>query len=118
MLVSNKQKWEFVFWMRKEACKMSDFIREENDMIFSGNNIDFIKTVKGSGIWNCGAGLAHSFLDIAEEIAEQEGVEIEFVPVPATEQLRMRHATKANLKHLKETIGKRKWLNVFEFLDQ
>jgi len=81
-------------------------------------HIDFIKTVKGSGIWNCGAGLAHSFLDIAEEIAEQEGVEIEFVPVPEAELARMRYTTKADLTHLKETIGKRKWLNVFEFLNQ
>ena len=81
-------------------------------------HIDFIKEVRGSGIWNCGAGLAHSFLDIAEEIAEIEGVEIELVPVPEAEQSRMRHSTKANLTHLKETIGKRKWLNVFEFLNQ
>ena len=81
-------------------------------------HIDFIKTVNGSGIWNCGAGLSHSFLDIAEEIAEQEGVEIEFVPVPHEELARFRSNTKANLKHLKTTIGKRKWLNVFEFLSQ
>ena len=79
-------------------------------------HIDFIKGVYGSGIWNCGAGLAHSFLDIAEEIAEQEGVELEFVPVPEAEKTRFRHRTKADLRHLKETIGKRKWLNVFEFL--
>jgi ADP-L-glycero-D-manno-heptose 6-epimerase len=81
-------------------------------------HIDFIKGVNGSGIWNCGAGLSHSFLSIAEEIAEQEGVPIVFVPVPADEQARMRVKTCADLKHLKETIGKRKWLNVFEFLDQ
>ena len=81
-------------------------------------HIDFIKTVKGSGIWNCGSGLAHSFLDIAEEIAEQENVPIEFVPVPPEEQARMRIKTKADLAHLKETVGKRKWLNVFEYLNQ
>jgi ADP-L-glycero-D-manno-heptose 6-epimerase len=81
-------------------------------------HIDFIKTVNGSGIWNCGAGLAHSFLDIAEEIAEQEEVDIEFVPIPEAEKQRMRHKTKADLTHLKETVGKRKWLNVFEFLAQ
>ena len=81
-------------------------------------HIDFIKEVRGSGIWNCGAGLSHSFLDIAEEIAEQEGVELEFVPVPPAEKTRFRHRTKADLTHLKETIGKRKWLNVFEFLAQ
>jgi ADP-L-glycero-D-manno-heptose 6-epimerase len=79
-------------------------------------HIDFIKTVKGSGIWNCGAGLAHSFLDIAEEIAEQEGVAIEFEPVPQQELGRFRSKTRADLTHLKETVGKRKWLNVFEFL--
>jgi len=81
-------------------------------------HIDFIKTVKGSGIWNCGAGLAHSFLDIAEEIAEQEGVEIEFAPVPAEELSRFRNKTCADLTLLKATVGKRQWLNVFEFLDQ
>ncbi len=81
-------------------------------------HIDFIKTVNGSGIWNCGAGLAHSFLDIAEEIAEIEDVPIEFVPVPAVEMTRFRHTTKADLTHLKATIGKRKWLNVFEYLNQ
>jgi ADP-L-glycero-D-manno-heptose 6-epimerase len=81
-------------------------------------HIDFIKTVNGSGIWNVGAGLPHSFLDIAEEIAEQEGVPIEVEPVPLAEQLRMRNTTCADLTHLKETVGKRKWLNVYEWLAQ
>lgn len=81
-------------------------------------HIDFIKTVNGSGIWNCGAGLAHSFLDIAEEIAEQEQVPLEFEPVPSAELTRFRHATKADLTLLKATVGKRKWLNVFEYLNQ
>ena len=81
-------------------------------------HIDFIKQVNGSGIWNVGSGLAHSFLDIAEEIAEQERVDIEFIPIPEAEQMRMRHKTCADLTHLKATIGKRKWLNVFEFLAQ
>ena len=81
-------------------------------------HIDFINGVNGSGIWNCGSGLAHSFLDIAEEIAEQEGVAIEFIPVPAEELSRFRHNTRADLTHLKTTIGKRKWLNVFEWMNQ
>jgi ADP-L-glycero-D-manno-heptose 6-epimerase len=81
-------------------------------------HIDFIKQVNGSGIWNCGSGLAHSFLDIAEEIAEIEGATIELVPVPADEQARMRTKTCADLTLLKATIGKRKWLNVFEYLNQ
>jgi len=81
-------------------------------------HIDFIKTVNGSGIWNVGSGLPHSFLDIAEEIAEQEGVEIETIPVPEEEKERMRNRTCADLTKLKETIGKRQWLNVFEWLNQ
>ena len=94
----------------------------KRDWTFVGDicrlHIDFMNEVKGSGIWNVGSGLSHSFLDIAEEIAEQEGVEIEFVPVPEEEKQRMRHATKADLTLLKATIGKRQWLNVFEFLEQ
>ncbi len=78
---------------------------------------DFMTTVKGSGIWNVGSGLSHSFLDIAETIAEQEGVELRTVPVPEAEQSRMRTTTRADLTHLKETVGKRKWLNVYEWLD-
>lgn len=78
---------------------------------------DFIETVVGSGIWNCGSGLPHSFLDIAEHIAEQEGVEIRTVEVPQIEQQRWRTTTCADLKHLKETVGKRKWLNVYEWLE-
>ena len=80
-------------------------------------HVDFIKTVNGSGIWNCGAGLAHSFLDIAEYIAEQEGVPVELEPIPLAEQQRMRTKTCADLRHLKNTVGKRKWLNVYEWLD-
>lgn len=80
-------------------------------------HLDFINTVKGSGIWNVGSGLPHSFLDIAEYIAEQEGVPLETEPVPFAEQARMRNKTCADLRHLKETVGTRRWLNVYEWLD-
>lgn len=80
-------------------------------------HLDFINTVRGSGIWNVGSGLAHSFLDIAEYIAEQEQVELKITPMPDEEYSRFRAKTCADLTHLKETIGKRKWLNVYEWLD-
>jgi nucleoside-diphosphate-sugar epimerase len=64
-----------------------------------------------------GSGLSHSFLDIAEEIAEQEGVELRKIPVPEEEKNRMRNITCADLTHLKETVGRRKWLNVYEWLE-
>jgi ADP-L-glycero-D-manno-heptose 6-epimerase len=80
-------------------------------------HLDFINSVKGSGIWNVGSGLSHSFLDIAEYIAEQEQVELKTVPIPELEKARWRQMTCADLSHLKETVGKRKWLNVYEWLD-
>jgi ADP-L-glycero-D-manno-heptose 6-epimerase len=105
---------------RVTVWENSDVIKR--DYVWIGDvcklHIDFIKTVKGSGIWNVGSGLSHTVLDIAEEIAEQEGVPLELVPVPKESQARMRHTTKADLTHLKETVGKRKWLNVFEYLNQ
>jgi ADP-L-glycero-D-manno-heptose 6-epimerase len=80
-------------------------------------HLDFINTVNGSGIWNVGSGLTHSFLDIAEAIADQAGVEIRTIPMPDAEKTRFRQRTCADLKHLKETIGKRKWLNVYEWIE-
>lgn len=77
---------------------------------------DFMLSVRGSGLWNAGTGLAHSFLDLAETIAEQENAEIKFIPVPQELQP-LRLKTCADLKHLKETVGSRKWLNVYEWLD-
>ena len=77
-------------------------------------HIDFIKQVNGSGIWNVGTGLSHSYLDIATEIADQEDATIKFVEAGTTE----RYDVKADLKHLKATIGKRKWLNIYEWIDR
>lgn len=78
---------------------------------------DFIDQVKGSGIWNVGSGLAHSFLHIAETIAEQEGVELHVIAMPDDEKPRFRQKTCADLDKLKSTIGKRQWLNVYEWLE-
>jgi ADP-L-glycero-D-manno-heptose 6-epimerase len=76
-------------------------------------HMDFIKTVSGSGIWNVGSGLTHSLLDIAEELAELEQATIEFTkPHSGPSKIC------ADLVHLKQTVGKRKWLNLFEFLNQ
>jgi ADP-L-glycero-D-manno-heptose 6-epimerase len=127
MHLRGKRANAIVKW-RQEARKAGKITVWENaenikrDWTWVGDvcrlHIDFIKTVNGSGIWNCGAGLSHSFLDIAEEIAEQEDVKIEFEAVPQQEMIRFRNKTCANLTHLKETVGKRQWLNVFEWLNQ
>ncbi len=76
---------------------------------------DFIETVNGSGIWNVGSGLAYTFQEIAEDIAERESVEIEYEPVPDPHSFR--NYTCADLSKLKSTIGKRDWLTVYNWLD-
>ena len=78
-------------------------------------HIDFIKNVHGSGIWNVGSGLAHSYLDIAEAVAEQENAEIKVVESNGSD---IRYKTCADLTLLKATIGKRQWLNVFEYINR
>lgn len=76
-------------------------------------HFDFMNTVLGSGMWNVGSGLSHSDLDLAETIAEQENATIEYT----SDSNYQRVNSCADLTHLKETIGKRKWLNVYEWLD-
>jgi ADP-L-glycero-D-manno-heptose 6-epimerase len=122
------QRANVIYKWREQARKEGRIVvwdcadQVKRDWLWVGDlcrlQIDFIKQVKGSGIWNVGTGLAHSFLDIAEEIAEQEDARIEFEPVSKEYANNMRWKTQADLTLLKETIGKRKWLNVFEFLNQ
>ena len=105
-----KKEGRITIWGNAEHIK--------RDWVWVGDvcrlHIDFIKQVNGSGIWNVGSGLSHSYFDIAEEISIQEGVELELIDPKITEQ----YNTKADLRHLKETIGKRKWANVYEWLDR
>jgi ADP-L-glycero-D-manno-heptose 6-epimerase len=91
----------------------------KRDFVWVGDvcrlHVDFINSVKGSGLWNVGTGLAHSYYDVANEIAQIEGAELRITPVPAGTTL-PRESVCADLTHLKETVGKRKWLNVYEWL--
>lgn len=76
---------------------------------------DFIETVNGSGIWNVGSGLTYTFQEIAEEIAERENAQLctEAIPDPHS----FRTLTCADLTKLKQTIGSRDWLTVYNWLD-
>lgn len=76
---------------------------------------DFIETVNGSGIWNVGSGLAYTFLEIAQDIAEREGVDIVYEPVPDPHSFRT--YTCADLDKLKQTAGRRDFLTVYNWLD-
>jgi len=108
-----KKEGKITVWKGAEKIK--------RDWVWVGDVVklhwDFINTVKGSGIWNVGTGLNHSYIDIAEYIAEQEGVPLEYNDVEAELRPFYRDNALADLRHLKETIGKRSWLNVYEWLD-
>ena len=70
-----------------------------------------------TGVQTCAlpiSGLAHSYYDIAEEIAAQESVPLELIDGNHTDI----YTSKADLTLLKATIGKRKWLNIYEWLDR
>lgn len=119
-----KNDINFMHTCRQQAKKLgyievgadADHIRQ--DWTWVGDicrvHTDFIQTVVGSGIWNVGSGLAHSLLDIAEAVADQEGVEVRET---ADTNYSNYHYSCANLKHLKETVGARAWLNVYQWLE-
>ena len=94
-------------------------VQIKRDWVWVGDvcklHIDFIKNVHGSGIWNVGSGLAHSYLDIAEAIADRENA---LIQVADSQGLNVRYKTCADLTLLKATIGKRQWLNVFEYINR
>lgn len=76
----------------------------------------FMQTVVGSGLWNVGSGLTHSLLDIAEAVAAPLNVPVIKLPDSAPNKDRQLVVC-ANLDHLKETIGKTSWLNVYEWIE-
>jgi len=97
--------WDGAEYIRRDWTWVGDVCRL---------HLDFINIVKGSGIWNVGTGLSHSMHSIAETIAENEKAELKIINVPPDI---VSNNICADLTHLKETVGKRKWLNVYEWLD-
>lgn len=95
------------------ASNHAEYIK--HDWVWVGDvckiHIEFIKNVNGSGLWNIGSGLCHSDLDIIEEIASLENA-----TVVTINDDKKPIKTCANLSLLKSTIGKHKWLNIFEWL--
>ena len=60
--------------------------------------------IEQSGVWNVGTGRARSILSIAEEVADQTGATIKYVPIPANIALQYQKYTCADLTKLKNTI--------------
>ena len=60
--------------------------------------------VDQSGIWNIGSGVATSFLQVAQVIANKYGAKIEEIPMPDNIKAQYQKYTCADTDKLKETI--------------
>lgn len=88
----------------------------KQDLLWIGDlckvHIDFIKTVNGSGTWQVGSGIQHNLEDVAEEVAELYEARINYV-----DNAPYFKASKVDLKNLKETIGARQMLNIYQWIE-
>lgn len=115
-------KHQFTIWkeqaVTKKEIEVDHAISKINyDWVWVGDicklHYDFICNVKGSGIWNVGTGLSHPTINLANEYAELEGATV----VVSNHEAESKYKKVcADLTQLKETIGKRKWLNVYEWI--
>jgi ADP-L-glycero-D-manno-heptose 6-epimerase len=61
--------------------------------------------IEENGVWNIGTGRTQSFLDIAQEKAEQYGALIEQIPFPEHLEYSYQTYTCADLTKLKKTLN-------------
>ena len=80
-------------------------------------HMQFLNSVKGSGVWNIGTGNTASFEDVARMISEQQGVAIEYIDMPDILKNSYQAYTCADLTKLNSTIGLKKWTTVTEWLN-
>ena len=77
-----------------------DFISVEDVAVMHEKMLDVDK----SGIWNIGSGVATSFLQVAQVIANKYGAKIEEIPMPENIKAQYQKYTCADNDKLKETI--------------
>lgn len=71
--------------------------------------------IKESGIWNVGTGIAHSFKEIAEAIAEKENAQIIEIPMPADLKNQYQKYTCADLTKLNQLVNI-DWTNIIDWI--
>ena len=77
-----------------------DFISVEDVAVMHEKMLDVDK----SGIWNIGMGVATSFLQVAQVVANKYGAKIEEIPMPENIKAQYQKYTCADTDKLKETI--------------
>ena len=89
-----------------------DFICVEDVAVMHEKMLDVDK----SGIWNIGSGVATSFLQVAQVIANKYGAKIEEIPMPENIKAQYQKYTCADNDKLKETI-EHKCISVGEWVN-
>jgi ADP-L-glycero-D-manno-heptose 6-epimerase len=81
----------------------------KRDFINVTQIVDYHKqffSVKESGVWNMGTGVAKSFYDVAKEIARYNAARLEYIKMPKILKNNYQEFTQADTVKLQETLGK------------
>ncbi|CAK7192476.1 ADP-L-glycero-D-manno-heptose-6-epimerase [Commensalibacter sp. Nvir] len=97
----------------KSDCKSLADGAQARDFIWVGDIVDILLWIlenpKVNGIYNCGTGIARTYLDLAYAVCDAVGMErqVEFIDMPQSLKGQYQYFTQANMSRL-ETIGYRK----------
>ena len=78
--------------------------------------IEFIKNVDESGIWNIGTGQSISFADIANTIAEKHKSKIRIINMPDDMHCQYQPYTCAEMQKFDETLPNFEWTQVLDWI--
>jgi len=94
----------------KETGLIKLFEGSENykrDFINVSQVVDYHKlffSIKESGVWNMGTGVAKSFYDVAKDIAEEHETRIEYIQMPDILKDNYQEFTQADTSRLRKTL--------------
>ncbi len=94
----------------KETGLIKLFEGSENykrDFINVSQVVDYHKlffSIKESGVWNMGTGVAQSFYDVAKEIADRHKASIQYIEMPVILRDNYQEFTQANTDKLRKTL--------------
>ena len=75
-------------------------------------HVEFIKTVKKSGIYNVGTGKVYSFQQVADLITDKQT----YIPMPENLKRSYQEYTKADITKLESVLGPQSWMTIEEYL--
>ena len=73
--------------------------------------------IQQSGVWNVGTGVATSFFDIAQKIADKTNAKITEIPIPENIQKQYQYFTQSNNTNLQVAMGDYRFISPLDYLD-